>query len=53
MGCLGPHGPSSFDTQGLLISITFCDEQELITNNDKINKNILYILIFFELFLKN
>ena len=38
---LGPHGPSSFETQGLFISTIFADEHEFI------NKINVMIRIFF------
>lgn len=42
---LGPQGPSSFETQGLLISIVLEEEQaEIKVKNDRI-KIIFFILL--------
>jgi hypothetical protein len=43
IGFFGPHGPSSFETQGLLISTGLDAQEEIIANSDNIR------IIFFML----
>jgi len=44
IGFLGPHGPSSFDTQGLLMSTGFVAQEEIKAKNDRI-KIIFFMLL--------
>ena len=45
MDFFGPQGPSSFDTHGLLISITFVEQEEIRIKAKKIV--LILVVIFF------